>query len=245
MIHIAVCEDNAEDLSNLSRHIAAYRTDTLRHGFDVTTFDCPSKLREEIDEGLSYSIFFLDIMMPEINGIELGKTIRQLSSEAIIVYVTSSSDYALDAFGVLAQRYLMKPLLEEQVHEALDFALDTVSAKQEKIFTMKTSDGVIGAPFKDILYAECASRTIVLHCTNDKNYHSIFIRENFESEIGPLLSDPSFVQTHKSFAVNMEHVERMQTQNLLMTNGALIPIARKRQGEVKRSYLKFLAHYQA
>lgn len=241
MNRIIICEDNSADLKKLSELISAYlaqKNDTLT---TVTAFDDPEKILDHVEGSSEPMIFILDIMMPQASGIEIGKAIRKSHPESIIIYATSSKEYALDAFGVLAQRYLLKPLEKEQLFEALDFAFKQIETTTDRRFSLRTPQGIISVPFNDVLYVECASRMIDLHCVDGSTYRSLFIRKNFESEIAPLLDDPRFVQTHKSFAVHMGHIEQLSSLNLVLDNGFVAPIARKRQGEVKRRYLKFLS----
>lgn len=243
MTHLAICEDNRQDMDAIVQLLGEYRDSFPEPDLAVSCFTDSEDLLNQIRSGKRYAIYFLDVMLPGESGITLAKEIRLASPEAIIIFVTASKEYALDAFGVLAQRYLLKPVQRTHFFEALNFALKQTRQKGIKIFPLKTSEGIASIPFKNILYVECASRVIHLHCINGVVLSSVFIRKNFEFEISALLDDPSFIQTHKSFAVNMEHVRQLKTHSFVMNEGTEIAIARKRQVEVKRRYLQFLSEY--
>ena len=65
-------------------------------------------------------VLFLDISMPKTNGMQLAEALHKLKNPPQIVFVTAYSEYALDAFGVNAVDYLMKPVETERLEQALD-----------------------------------------------------------------------------------------------------------------------------
>lgn len=242
MIHIAVCEDNVQDMHSVLHYLNEYDSVHPEMSLNCKEYYQAEDLMGDINEQSLFAIYILDIMMPEMSGIDLGKLIRQNNQDAIIIYITSSKEHALDAFGVLAQRYLLKPIDRTHFFEALDHSLEFIS-KQDTLFPLKTSQGIISIPHKTIVYVECSSRSIHVYTSEGTSHSSVLIRRNFETEIEQLLSDSSFVQTHKSFTVNMEHVQQYHTSTFLMDSGATIPVARKRQSDVKKQYLKFLGEF--
>ena len=118
--------------------------------------------------------------------------------------------------------------------------IDHSEHKQGKIFPLKTSEGFISIPFENILYVESVSRTICIHCIDGAMFRSVFIRKNFETEIDTLLQDDCFIQTHKSFAINVSYINKMNGQCFIIKGDTYIPIARKRQAAVRKQYLQFL-----
>ncbi len=243
MLRIAICDDNVRDMHAIAKLIASYNDTHYTQEIEVQQFSHSLELVKKLQNGVEFDLYLLDILMPQRSGIELAKLIREQQGHSVIAFTTSSGDYALDAFGVLAQRYLLKPIEKRQLFETVDYACTFSNVKTSKIFPFKTPDGIISIPYRTILYAECAARMIHLHCVDESTFGGVYIRRNFESEIAPLLQDPMFVQTHKSYAVNLEHVGQFRTTHFIMDDGSEIPIARKRQVEVKRVYLKFLAEY--
>ena len=80
---------------------------------------------------------------------------------SIFIYVTSSDDFALEAYGVRAVRYLLKPVREELFIEAMDYAVTDISKeKKETIYTVKTKEGLVSIPYSRIEYIENYSRTL-------------------------------------------------------------------------------------
>ena len=218
---IAICDDSIRDLAAISKLLEKYKELYAKTEIKVEKFTDPVKLKSKIQEKDLADIYILDIMMSEITGIDLGNQIRKAGREPVIIYITSSDDFALDAYDVHAARYLLKPIDEERFFEALDYALSYTEVRNSPIYLIKTKDGLVSVPHSQIEYIENCSRMLEVHLTNGEQIKSIFIRKSFEEEIGNLANDKSFMQVHKSFLVNMRHVKRLDGSNIIMDRGTL------------------------
>lgn len=242
MFKIAICDDEKEMLERMERLLVRYEKDREETEILVKPFRSSFLLEQNIEEGARYDLYILDMVMPERTGIEIGKAIRKYDEDAGIIYLTSSPDFALDAYGVLAQRYLLKPIQEEKVYEALDYALSH-KAMHQKFFVMKTPEGTVRINYNDIDYVESVSRTMQVHLDDGSAITSICLRKSFEDGVRELLDDGGYVQIHKSYLVNIAKIKRLQQGNLEMESGKELPISKNRQTEVKRIYLKYMTGY--
>lgn len=234
MIKIAVCDDCPQDLREVCRLIE------LEYCTDV--FSEAEKLLKSLEEGARYDIYILDMIMPQTNGISLAETIRQYEETSCIIFLTYSGEYALQAYGVNAIRYLLKPVKEEALREALHYAENLRSLNRDDcVFWVKTAEGMIKVQIKDIVYVECSMRRMIIHTRDGREINSIFLRQSFEEEAAELLHMQNFLQTHKSYIVNMGYVDLIVTDRVILENKLEIPISKKRQGEAKRKFLQFLA----
>lgn len=160
----------------------------------------------------------------------------------MIIYITASEDFALEAYDVLAIRYLVKPVDENRFFEALDYALSLMQMKKESVFPVKTKNGLESVPYHEIAYIENSSRRLDIHLTDGSRITSIYIRRSFEEEIKELLQDGNFLCVHKSFLVNLNHVRKLNQSNIIMTDGTSIPVSRKNSFQVKKDYLLFISN---
>ena len=184
--------------------------------------------------------------MPDIDGIEIGKVIRKQNEKAVIIYLTSSVDYALQAFGVFAQRYLLKPVKQEEFHEAIEFAVEQALQKQRVLY-VNTKEGIHKILYDEIEYVENVSRTLYISVVKKEPIISRFLRKSFESDMIELLESENFVQVHKSFIVNLNYVKLYSQSQIIMSSEKVIPISRNKQTEVKRLYLQYMSkeYYEA
>lgn len=178
--------------------------------------------------------------MPEVNGVELGKIIRKRDERAVIIYLTSFMDYAFQAFGVFAQRYLLKPMEHREFEEAMDYAIEQVSQEQ-KTFNINTVDGIRLVQYHNIEYVESAFRTLQVTMADGEKVISRFLRKSFEDDMGELLERKNFIQVHKSFIVNLNYVKIYHRSHMIMQSEKVIPISKSKQAEVKRMYLKYVS----
>lgn len=240
---VIVCDDSVIDLREIEELLLQYKRLHPDRDFEVEKFSDPSVLYRRIQEQEPADIYILDMLMPKRTGIEIGKQIRKCGCESIIIYLTSSDDYALDAYGVHAIRYLLKPIEEKKFFEALDYGVSLLqqNAKPESVYLMKTKDGLVQTPYSGIEYIENVNRKLEIHLVGGTILKSIFIRRSFEEEIDRLAEEKNFLQVHKSFMVNLDHVKQLGTGFVIMESGRQIPVSKAKAANVKREYLLFIS----
>ena len=106
MIHIALCDDDGPFLQRLHQAIAQWFADH-QIPFSCTDFSAANQLLDSL-QSVSFNLFFLDIEMPEMDGMQLAKQIREISPDSIIIFLTSHDEFAPDGYRVQALRYLTK-----------------------------------------------------------------------------------------------------------------------------------------
>lgn len=237
---IVVCDDSIEDLTEIERLLAKYKEIHPDIRIEVEQFSDAVQLYQKIQEKDLADIYILDMIMSEKTGIDIGTLIRTSNKESIIVYITSSDDFAMEAYSVRAVRYLLKPVSEEQFFEALTYAMSLTKLEKEITYPVKTKNGLIAVPAAKIEYIENYSRQLNIYLTNGENIKSIFIRKSFDEEIRDIAQDRRFIQVHKSFLINMNYVNKLTQSSILMESGKIIPVSKKRSADVRKEYLLYV-----
>lgn len=238
MFRIAICEDNKEELNRLQSHVNRWLSERLKIAGDIVVYDDANKLKYDI-VSLKIELFILDIMMPGINGIELGRLIRQSDYDVPIIYVTSSREFAFDAYGIHAIRYIPKPFEKNELYSALDTGYLMFCNKSRHIVTVNTGKEIYNIVMEEIMYIENNLRCII-YTLKDGNTITVGRRSgSFEEAIGIIYKDSSFVQTHKSYFVNMRYIKNIKNETVVMDDGREIPIARRRLNDIKDLYVNF------
>ncbi len=238
---IVICDDSMKDIKNIEKLLEQYKKSCSGTEFEVEKFTDSVELKNMIWKKEFADIYILDIMMSNMTGIDLGSEIRKAQGKSVIIYITSSNDYALDAYEVHAVRYLLKPVDTDKFFEALEYAFSCIQVKKGPVYLVKTKEGLVPVSHSRIEYVENASRMLEFHLTDGRQIKSIFMRKAFEEEIGTLAEDRSFMQVHKSFMINMGCIKRLDGNSVIMDSGVSIPISRKNIANVKREYLLFAA----
>lgn len=179
---ITICDDSIKDLLYTEKLLLKYQSLYPDKDFELEKFSDPSRLYQKISAGKLTDIYILDMLMPRRTGVDIGNLIRTSGSESIIIYITSSEDFALDAYNVHAVRYLLKPIDENKLFEALDYALSYTKLKVDSLCLIKTKDGFLQRPYSRIEYVENAGRKLEVHMTDGEVLKSLFIRKSFEEE---------------------------------------------------------------
>jgi DNA-binding LytR/AlgR family response regulator len=234
MLRVAICDDEIDELKRIEGFVRAY------DDFDtVAVYNSSKELAWAVEDGLSFDLYLLDVVMPRPDGIELARLIRKTDQTSAIVYLTSHNGHALDAFRVRASQYLIKPVSHETLRRELDAALTALKARNANTFLLKTKEETLNIPFHRIVYCELERRTLCCTTADGKKQTSVTLRKPFEEVVSVLLTDNRFVRPHSSFAVNLDYVESMKSKSLTMKNGTVIPIVHRVAGEIKETYLHY------
>ena len=232
---IAVCDDRAEHLQKIRTLLEKYLLDRPGLGGTVDCFLSGAKLLNQVEEQGGYDLYILDILMPEQNGISVGKQLRRMEEDGELIFLTSSNDYAADSYEVRAFFYLLKPVEEEKLFQVLDRAVEKMTQREKKTVMLETREGTRCILLDRILYAERADRVMRCHCT-DGIVDSQTLRMPFREAAAPLLADPRFYLCGASFVLNFQHVAGIKGQEALLDNGETLSLPRTSVVEFKRAW---------
>lgn len=240
-MRIAICDDNLQELNNTKKIVSSYYQ-SIQVNVDIITFDNPTNLIKLINLPINngFDIYFLDMIM-QINGIEVAKKIREIAPDAIIIYTTTSKEFAVDAFSVKAYHYLIKPLDVKQVNNLLDDLSLTFNYRTKNTFNFKTStSNILTIEINQVCYIESIDRRIVIHLVNGEDISSTSLRAKFYDSIPFKYENYNFIACHASFIVNMNHVSAIEDGCFVMKNGCIVPIAKRNFSNIKKEYIKYL-----
>ena len=207
-----------------------------------------SSAREAVEKLMEAKaeVIFLDISMPKTSGMQLAEALHKLKNPPAIVFVTAYSEYALDAFGVNAVDYLMKPVESDR----LELALDKVEARApkaepaapqshssvERIPVVKSGRKVL-VPIDQIRYIEAKDDYSCIYTDNDRFLSTISLAK-LEEKLAP----HGFFRVHRGYIVNLEFVEDVEviSSGILQLGingieGKKISVSRRRVVALKRA----------
>jgi len=163
-------------------------------------------------------IVFLELDMKYINGYEFAKIIRKKDATIPIVFQTRNTQYGIASYLVQATHYLLKPINYLEIYKILDCLFND---RYQKTFTYQFKKQIQKIPFEDIIYIEAYQHHIIIHQKNVS-------KKNYMTLKGIALQlDESFYRCHRSYIVNLKHVERIESMNCITKNKKIIPISKK------------------
>ncbi len=240
MIRIAICDDIASELENIHDMVLQFTKKTPETDFYVRCYHSAYDLLTAVENGSRFEIYLLDIVMPQISGIDIGESIRKKDDLAVIIYLTSSQEYALESYSVFAFQYLVKPVPGPALIAVLKKALLKIGLENSQIFPIKTKEGISAVHYNEILYVEYKSHSLLFYLSDGSTLGTVSTREPFECAVKELLADNRFVRPHASFVVNMSHVRAITGKEFVMTSRACVAISQKNYKEVKNQYIDYL-----
>ena len=236
-----ICDDTPSDLLAMETAINQYAK-LNNISIDIEKHSNPDSLIKRVmfspDD---YRVFFLDIVM-QSSGIDLAAKIRKYREDAIIVFATSSKEFAIDAFGVRAYDYILKPLDKQQLFRCIDRLFKEYNNTPTMICKVKTNDyNITTINIKDITFIESMNRRIIFHLRNGKEIVSTTLHSKFLESIPFDYEKCNFMNCHASYIVNFNYVKSINDKSFIMKNDDAIPISKSLLTNVKRAYIKYLA----
>ena len=201
----------------------------------VWAFSDGGALLEQADRLGGFDIYLLDILMPALSGIEVGRRLRAREDGGEIIYLTNSNDFAADSYDVRAFFYLLKPAEEGRLFPVLDGAVEKLRRRQSSSVVLHTAEGTRRILLERIRYLERAGRAIRYFCT-DGTVDSRSIRVPFREAVMPLLADRRFFLCGASLVLNLQHVTSISGQAVLMDNGQKVALPRTVVPEFKKAW---------
>ena len=237
-LRIAICDDDRACRIEVTQLVKEYIAQSSRP-MELSVYENGTDLLEDARRTGSFDIYILDILMPLLNGIDLGVRLRELDSDSKILYLTSSPDYSIRAFKAKAWEYLLKPVKKEELFTALDEAISFLMVKREDGMVVKTSQSSIRLTFDSILYAQLNKKSIHYHLTNGKVIESISIRTGFSEAVQELLRDSRFFMCSASEVINLYHVDEIGHDTLTFRNGKTIYLRKHFSRELRSIWSNF------
>lgn len=236
MYRISVCDDSRGELekicSMLNDHTSANNIDA-----EIKTFSSPGELLEYEDGGICSDIYILDIIMPDMNGIELGKAIRRKNPGAFIIFLTTSKDYALESYSVKAFSYLIKPVEREKFAAELEDCFSRINKPPER-FVLKCSSGTFSVTAEDIVYIEYYNHRMIYRLADRRTVEGIYFRGTFDSMITDFIKNGSFIKTSASYLVNMRHIRTVNSSGFTLSDGTVLTVTRK-YADARKKYIDY------
>lgn len=230
MLKLAICDDEVHQRIEL---IDMLKKELQNKNIQYYIYEYENG-EELLQSRTEINVYFLDIKMNKLSGIETAKQIRKINKEAIIVFITALKEYVFEAFDVRAFHYLLKPVAEKKLREVLNSALLQLDGI-DKFILAKTISQCTKIFIKDIVYIEAQLRKIKIHTTYDiiEYYHKL-------SDIEDQLKDFNFFRCHKSYIVNLKFVKSYDNVFITLKNGEKVYVSKSKFSSFSKEFMYYL-----
>ncbi len=232
-MRIAVCDDMPDELEKICSAAELYGKE---HGvrFGINSYGSAETFLTAVENGMDFDIVLLDVCMPDISGIEAAQKLRSLNKKMDIVFLTTSRDYAVEAFSLSAVHYLIKPITKEQFAEAMDriFGRDN----KKNYITVRCGDEFHRLDLNEVEFFEIRGHDLFIFKSSSEQFCLRQTMSSIREQIG---ENASFACCGASYIVNLGHIKKMNTSLITMQCGSRIPVPRRAYAQLEKRYLDY------
>ncbi len=228
---IGICDDDVEDLSNLDRMISE-----IRPNDEIICFTRSKELLEALRNGMKFFCLFLDILMPEMNGMELVSEIRKEfpGKSPYFAFITSSRDYAVEAFAHRAVHYIVKPFSMADIAEVFS-RIPVNSAPVRCGIHIKIGSVRRFLYLDEIAVCESESHKVKIKLFADEILTVPLTFEQLRQQVGS-----SFIWISRGILVNPNYIAEMGRLSCTLQDGRKILFSRARIKQIQQEYDNFI-----
>ena len=235
MLKIAICDDEKMFCDSAERMLKCYMKDK-DVPFQADVFNIPSELLDMTEKGTIYDIYLLDIYMPGITGMSIATELRSRGAKSPIIFLTSSTDHALEAFGVDATHYLLKPYSKENFYVGMDKAMQSITAHKDDSIVLKVDN-------------EYRSLSVsgIISCESEDKYQRLYFENNEKllvrisgAELFNLLSQfDSFYHCGRAHIINLDYISRVTAEGVIFKNGRALKLPHTVLAGLKKAFFDY------
>ena len=222
MFKIAICDDEKEFRDAAEQMLKQYMDDACVP-FKSDSFSVPSELVDAIEKGIIYDIYLLDIYMPGITGMSIATDLRSRGVKSPVIFLTSSTDHALEAFGVDATHYLLKPYAKDNFYIGMDKAINSIATHKDDNIVLKVNDEYRSISVSKIYYCEAEDKYQRFYFENGER---LLIRISGTELYRQLSEFGSFYHCGRAHIINLNHISRVTQSGAEFKNGMQLSLPR-------------------
>jgi len=235
-IKIALCDDDRKALPIIA---GAAESTFLTYGIqtEVQKFNTGDALLKALEQ-THYQLILLDIEMPGLDGIAVGKRIRARGDDTKIVYVSEAESRVFESFLVQPLGFVRKSNFLNDIAAVVELYMKTTAQEQKGDYLdFTTRSGILTLKSRQIRYIEGSRNYQYLYVDGRGDPIEIkMTMEKLESMAEPF----GFIRIHKGYLVNYQYIQHLSSSEATLQDGTRLPIGRSKIGEVKMKYLSLI-----
>lgn len=190
-------------------------------------------LKEKKSEILNTDIFLLDIFMPELNGIDIGKELKNIGAKGKIIFITAGNDFITEAFEIQAFSYIKKPVVYEKFSKVMSSVIKSFEKTRYMDIVVDREKQRIY--LDDVDYVETLGRRLVIY-RQDKGVETYLSVKYFMDEYG----EDDFLQISRYVAVSKSKIQRIVGRSLYLMNGRELLISEKYLPITRKLHIEYI-----
>lgn len=232
-MNIAVCDDSSIDREMVCSLLSeVFEREEMQPVPEVSSYETGLVLLDDVRDGAWFDLILLDIYMEDHLGIDVARKLREIGFAGSIVFLTATSDFAIDGYDVGAQGYILKPASLEKLADVIGRVMRGII---ERTYPIKQRGSVHRVPLREILYIESINNRCILHRHGGQTYNIYKRLDEIESE----LPDKRFLRCSQSFIVNMDYIIKVD-RSFYLSTGDIVLIRQRSLKAMQQAYYEYI-----
>lgn len=201
MIKAAIVEDEKPASDLIERYLSDYGEKTGEE-FSVSVFREPVSFLENYKP--VYDIVFMDIMMPNMDGMRAAHKLREADDTVLLIFITNMGDYAVKGYDVAATAFIKKPVSYFDFEQKMNRAVHVIRSRDDKVFTISSGFSKIRVFLRDLAYIEVIGHKCIYHLSD-----GVIEGRNTLSALKVQLEPYGFMMCNNCFLVNPVYIKNI------------------------------------
>lgn len=230
-----VIVDDDKDYSERAKEIVQSFFKEIEEAVLVKKCTDGNVLLGELKSGRHYDIYFLDVEMPEINGLDLAREIKSMDENAAIIFLSAYEKYAIPSYKLQAYYYILKEECESEIPVVLKRIWQERLEAQKDYYMIHHSFYGKRVRLNDIVYLVREKKYVVFRCIGGKEYRERgSLREKY-----CMLPNDRFAYIDRGYIVNLKHVSNWEGDTIRLDTGIELTVSRRMGVAFKDALIKF------
>ena len=233
MIRIAIVENETETVNEIKDYVArvfSFVQEFSDQSYSVDVFaDGMTFISDYLPR---FDVVICEVALPLINGISMARRLRAFDETVTLIFISDEEKDAIEGYEVDAVGFVLKPLSYNRFSKTLIKAIKTHIAQDKKAIVIKTEDGFVSIPCRDISYIVKEEHNAVVH-VNNKTYAARINVKDIEDK----LYKHGFAKCNRGCLVNLRAIDKIINDDIYVGND-ILPLSRRQKKEFYKSFFK-------
>lgn len=220
IFRVAIVEDELKERTNLENFLSKLENET-DYQLNVQSFKNASTFLN-VGRG-QFDLILMDIELPDMNGMDAIKRIREQGDNSMVIFVTNMARFAVKGYEVRAFDFIVKPVSYQVFQMKIKLALDYLIKTDDADLLVSNKDGKFKIKVSDIIYIEVVSHTLLYHLSD-----RVIKASGTLDKVYDLLPQNQFSLCNRCYLVNLRHVNELYQTSLLLDNNETLIVSRSK-----------------
>lgn len=233
-MRVVICDDIQKDRKIIRTALDTYAMAHPECHIEIDEYNVAIDVLHRMEKGEAYDIALMDICMPGVSGTDAAEEMLAKNPGMSVIFLTTSDEYAVEAFAMNATHYLLKPFSQEQLDAALDRAIK--KTEDQDMLSLDCVNGMYRVRIREIVSMESQNHYLLLGLSSGE---TLKLRMKLSQMFEEIQIYPEFIRVGASYVVNFDFVRSISGNSIEMPGGVKIPVPRRSVEEVQRAYMEY------